>query len=263
MSERDEKLSCTLNCWIMGGLAGLVFAAVLWVVTAAFTPLQVVFTGLLIAVAVGLLLSLFVCGGRRTGPPQQMPRSAAPRAAAPEAADSTRSASAAAGAAAATHGVASVAAGTAAGAAVAPEPAPAEPAVKPSKELPGQRELAARKGTWRYEKEGQPSATEKAPEKTPEPDAEVPGAGQAAPSDESAPSLMQGPRGGSKDDLQRINGVGPKMEQTLNEMGIWHFDQIAAWGDREVAWVDNRLRFKGRIRRDDWIGQAKSLASGG
>jgi len=53
---------------------------------------------------------------------------------------------------------------------------------------------------------------------------------------------------------------GPKLEGVLNELGFWHFDQIAKWTSAEVAWVDSRLKFKGRIERDDWISQAKDLA---
>jgi hypothetical protein len=45
-------------------------------------------------------------------------------------------------------------------------------------------------------------------------------------------------------------------------MGFYHFDQIAAWTPAEVAWVDARLKFKGRIERDDWIAQATALAPG-
>lgn len=56
--------------------------------------------------------------------------------------------------------------------------------------------------------------------------------------------------------------MGPKLEQTLNELGFFHFDQIAKWTEAEVAWVDARLKFKGRIERDGWIDQAKQLASG-
>jgi predicted flap endonuclease-1-like 5' DNA nuclease len=47
-------------------------------------------------------------------------------------------------------------------------------------------------------------------------------------------------------------------------MGYFHFDQIAAWGPNEVAWVDENLQgFKGRVSRDNWVEQAKVLASGG
>ena len=77
---------------------------------------------------------------------------------------------------------------------------------------------------------------------------------------EKKPRTLKAPRKAGADDLKRISGVGPKLEQTLNELGFWHFDQIAKWSDAEIAWVDTRLKFKGRIQRDDWIGQAKQLA---
>ena len=48
----------------------------------------------------------------------------------------------------------------------------------------------------------------------------------------------------------------------MNDMGIYTFAQISEWTDGHVAWVDARLKFKGRIVRDDWIGQAKVLGSG-
>ncbi|MCY4180960.1 MAG: hypothetical protein OXD48_11955, partial [Litoreibacter sp.] len=65
------------------------------------------------------------------------------------------------------------------------------------------------------------------------------------------------------DDLRQIKGVGPGLEKTLNELGFYHFDQIAKWGDGEIAWVDARLKFKGRIVRDSWVDQCKTLAAGG
>ena len=78
------------------------------------------------------------------------------------------------------------------------------------------------------------------------------------------PQGMDGPRAGGADDLKRIKGVGPKLEKLLNTLGFWHFDQIAAWGASEVAWVDDNLEgFKGRVSRDVWVDQAKLLAEGG
>ncbi len=61
------------------------------------------------------------------------------------------------------------------------------------------------------------------------------------------------------DDLKRISGVGPKLEQVLNGMGIRTYAQIAAWTADEIAKVDDVLKFGGRIVRDDWIGQASRL----
>lgn len=62
------------------------------------------------------------------------------------------------------------------------------------------------------------------------------------------------------DDLKVISGVGPKLEQVLNGLGVWTYAQIADWSAAEVAWVDETLGFKGRIDRDGWIGQAAALA---
>ncbi|CTQ62845.1 NADH-quinone oxidoreductase subunit E [Roseibium album] len=80
--------------------------------------------------------------------------------------------------------------------------------------------------------------------------------------EEQAPETLDGPRGGKADDLKKLKGVGPKLEATLHELGFYHFDQVANWGPAEVAWVDSRLKFKGRIERDGWIEQAKTLAAG-
>lgn len=77
------------------------------------------------------------------------------------------------------------------------------------------------------------------------------------------PAVLTAPRAGGGDDLKQLKGVGPALEKTLNELGFYHFDQIAAWRKKEVEWVDSRLRFKGRIERDEWIKQAKVLAKGG
>ena len=65
---------------------------------------------------------------------------------------------------------------------------------------------------------------------------------------------------GKADDLKLISGVGTKLEKTLNSLGFWHFSQIAKWKKPDVAIVDDELSFKGRIERDDWIAQAKTLA---
>lgn len=78
------------------------------------------------------------------------------------------------------------------------------------------------------------------------------------------PLALDGPRGGIADDLKQIKGIGPKLEQLCNRLGFYHFDQIAAWSEAEVAWVDTNLEgFKGRVTRDTWQAQAKSLAAGG
>ncbi len=65
--------------------------------------------------------------------------------------------------------------------------------------------------------------------------------------------------GGKSDDLKVISGIGPKLERTLNGLGIFHYEQIAGWSAQDVSEVDNLLSFKGRVERDDWIAQAKKL----
>jgi peptide/nickel transport system ATP-binding protein len=75
------------------------------------------------------------------------------------------------------------------------------------------------------------------------------------------PSRMAKPR--KPDDLKLIVGVGPKIETILNGLGIYRFSQIADWKKAERAWVDDHLKFAGRIERDDWVKQAKVLAKGG
>ena len=76
------------------------------------------------------------------------------------------------------------------------------------------------------------------------------------------PRLLKQARGGKPDNLKRIGGVGPKLEGVLNDLGIFHYDQVAKLTTTQIAWVDDRLSFKGRIAREDWVGQATKLAAG-
>ncbi len=64
------------------------------------------------------------------------------------------------------------------------------------------------------------------------------------------------------DDLKAIGGIGPKLEKTLNGLGIWTHAQIAALTGAEIAWLDGHLGLGGRIGRDDWTGQAAGLSAG-
>ncbi len=64
---------------------------------------------------------------------------------------------------------------------------------------------------------------------------------------------------GIADDLKVINGIGPKIESTLNSLGIFHLKQIAAFTDENIKWVNEHLQFKGRIERENWVSQAKEL----
>jgi predicted flap endonuclease-1-like 5' DNA nuclease len=64
-------------------------------------------------------------------------------------------------------------------------------------------------------------------------------------------------------ELTRIKGLGPKLAATLHGLGVTRIDQIAAWSDADIDRIDAQLgRFQGRIRRDEWVEQARLLASG-
>lgn len=122
--------------------------------------------------------------------------------------------------------------------------------------LAGEEELAARKGVWVYDgrdgavsddmKHSSDETDNAALDADDQPTESQPEVFDAAPT--------------NADDLKKIKGVGPGLEKTLNELGIYTFAQIATWGAAEIAWVDARLKFKGRITRDDWIGQSQAFA---
>ncbi len=93
--------------------------------------------------------------------------------------------------------------------------------------------------------------------------AEVPGkpnASQETAVSERPAMLRPGQPFGAPDDLKKISGIGPKLSQALNEQGIFHFWQLAALTDEKLAWLDdNMLTFKGRIKREGWVQQAKDM----
>ncbi len=66
--------------------------------------------------------------------------------------------------------------------------------------------------------------------------------------------------GALRDDLQMIKGVGPAIEKTLNELGIFRYSQIAGMSEYDIDRIAKRLKgFRSRIYREDWIGQAREL----
>ncbi|QDZ09923.1 hypothetical protein [Devosia ginsengisoli] len=78
-------------------------------------------------------------------------------------------------------------------------------------------------------------------------------------SSDSRPATLSEPRNGGADNLKQIKGIGPKIEASLQAMGIFHIDQIAGWSKAEAEWVEGQLAFKGRIRRERWVEQAAEL----
>lgn len=80
-------------------------------------------------------------------------------------------------------------------------------------------------------------------------------------SQSARPKGLPRPRNGTRDDLKRIEGLGALDESTLNNLGVFHFDQIAGWSDAEVLWMENHVFARGRIGRENWQQQARELAS--
>ena len=131
--------------------------------------------------------------------------------------------------------------------------------LKPSTPLPGEAELASRKGTWRFSGPDTAAGSEMATAMRKK-------AAKSAASEDligTAPMTLDGPRRGGADDLKQIKGIGPKLEKLCHSLGFFHFDQIANWTDDEVAWVDANLEgFKDRASRNQWVTQAKELLEG-
>jgi predicted flap endonuclease-1-like 5' DNA nuclease len=231
---RDDSASqagCQRVCWLLAVGAGTIAAALL-IFVALFPIFTAVLIGGLIALALGALLAWAFCTG--AGSPAEVPVAAAPPA--PQ-----------------------------------PPPAPKAPAD------------ASKAETHKYD--WQVLGAEEAEAKsgilagTAEPKAAKPRAGKASAAKgiEAAmgrtheeavtpaePLLLLAPRDGKADDLKLISGVGPALEKLLNAVGVWHFDQIASWKAKDIAFVDAKLKtFRGRITRDEWVKQARALARKG
>ena len=237
MAQQNNS-ECTTFCWRIAAVVG-VLAMIMLYALGGFGVLQAIITGGVIGVVLGVVLVFFICRTQQAADdkPAQSPKAVAPAPQQAPVADPQPTAPAATPDAAATV--------------AEPDAAVTKPSgfvMQPSKKLPGQEELATRKGDWKYTNTEAPAK----PAPTP-----APATG------DDMPALLDVARPEGADDLKLISGVGPKLEATLNELGIFHYDQIAVWGPKDIAWVDERLRFKGRIERDDWMSQARILAEGG
>jgi predicted flap endonuclease-1-like 5' DNA nuclease len=230
MTNHTDNSSCTLTCWAIAALAGIAVMAMLMVI-GDWRLVPAFFIAAILALVLGAVLARFICTASTAQRDLEAVRSGAKstQAAAPTVAASPSRDSAPVGLMDA--GATDAAAKT------------AEPARGPE---------AAKVDT--VSKQPAKAAASEAPTDTPK---------RAAVAADGKPATLSAPRGGGADDLKRITGVGPKLEGTLNDLGFWHFDQIAAWRKKEIEWVDSRLKFKGRIERDNWVDQAKALAKGG
>ncbi len=84
---------------------------------------------------------------------------------------------------------------------------------------------------------------------------------QGTPQTKTATKPATGPAGEAEDDLTAIGGIGPALQRKLKEYGIRSFAQIAALSDEEIARLEGSIiKFPGRIKRDDWIGQARRFS---
>ena len=64
----------------------------------------------------------------------------------------------------------------------------------------------------------------------------------------------------NKDDLTKISGIGPYIEERLNEVGIFNYDQISKLSIGDIRTITDLIDFfPGRIENDDWIGQSIEL----
>jgi predicted flap endonuclease-1-like 5' DNA nuclease len=237
MNNADMKNGPHFEMWVIGIAAGLVAAAVMYVV-GQYGFMAAAFVGTLVALIVGAVF------GFPKSKPEPLPvvdaidveAHAAPVAAAPVAA------------------APAVAASVMAAPAMA-EAAPVAFVVMPAAEAKPARAPRAAKPAAAKPAAAKPAAAEPATAKP---------ARAPKPKKDAGPLRLTAPRKGKADDLKEIEGIGPAMEKLVNGLGFYHFDQIAGWSDADVALVDAEMKtFKGRIVRDKWVAQAKIIVAEG
>lgn len=242
MGEPMKKTSCQVACWAIGAAAGFV-AFVMLMALGGWGFIQAVFGGAVIFILLGGLLSWILC--------KPLPALGEIQAGMAEidAADTKP----------AGHGA------TKAAPAAPASVAPAAPAADTAADSPATAAPASAVPSAAAVAAADPLTGDEAPSAVP-PVSSAPAAPVTADAAQDAdrPATLSAARGGTPDNLKEIKGIGPKLETMLHEMGFYHFDQIAAWTPGELAWVDQNLTgFKGRASRDNWVEQAKVLASGG
>lgn len=238
MGEPMKTTSCQIACWAMGAAAGFV-AFVMLMALGGWGFIQAVFGAGVIFALLGGLLSWILCkplpalGAVQAGMAELETTPVAPT---PSAAVAMAPVTTASSAPVSSAAVTSVAPSAASVAAVDPQSDDTAPAAVPPVSSAPMAPVAA------VSSAGTEPATTKA----------------------DGPATLTAARGGQPDNLKEIKGIGPKLETMLHGMGFYHFDQIASWSADELAWVDQNLTgFKGRASRDNWVEQAKILASGG
>lgn len=268
MSNTATWSTCRIICWAVAVVIGLL---VMWAIAGGVGFIAALMAAAALAVFIGLVATRLFCTGDRSS----VGETAAGVAEAASQAGSTvadKASDAASATAEAAKSAASSASDMARDAAETGKQAAgdvkegAQSAAQAAQDkvasgtlLKGEEELANRKGEWSYNTSGEDAQAAAAATPDYDGDGVKEGTGEG-----TRPEALSAPKGGKADNLKEIKGVGPKLEALLNEMGFYHFDQIANWGADEVAWVDANLKgFKGRVSRDNWVDQAKILAGGG
>lgn len=251
-------LVCALSCWGIGALGGLVAMSLLMVL-GGYTFMQGAFIGFIVLLVGGGFLSWTLCRPMPAPGEVKLTRAELPVVQAPTV---PRTGSGAAPEpvqpAAMVEEAIETVTQKAKSAVVA-----AQPALDKVVEALGMKDPKAAKAASGSDMPKATSTKAPAPDEKPaaaekpaEPAPATAGAGKK-------PALLTTARAGGADDLKKIKGVGPKLEQTLNGMGIYHYDQIAGWTAEELAWVDDNIEgFKGRASRDEWVAQARELVRG-
>ena len=76
------------------------------------------------------------------------------------------------------------------------------------------------------------------------------------------PLILTSPKPSGKDELIKIKGINNKIESDLNNLGIYHFEQISKWSNKNCEWIEEFLLLPGIARSYQWVEQAKILHSG-
>ncbi len=131
-----------------------------------------------------------------------------------------------------------------------------ETVVKITSILADGKAAPAKKKAAAKPKEAAAPAAEVLPDAAPVPAVEVKGDTGAM----DARGRLSAPQG-EADDLKKIKGVGKVLEGKLNAAGIYHFWQVAALNEAQIAELEEEMSFPGRITRDEWVKQAEEFAN--
>lgn len=146
--------------------------------------------------------------------------------------------------------------------AVAPKAAKKAPAAAKAAPKPAAKKVAPKPAAAETAKPAKPATATAKPKAAPAAKAAAPAKEKPAPKPaaavKTAPAAPQIP-----DDIALLKGVGPKLVALLQSMGVTSLEQIAAWSAADVTEIDSKLgAFAGRIKRDNWVDQAKLLSAG-